>query len=223
MLNVRDDLAALQVFEVGKNWREADADVCESIDYLNYYAGEMERLAPPRALNPVPGETNSYSYEPKGVAVILPPWNFPMAICVGMTAAAIVTGNTVILKPSSQSPMVAAAFVDMMQRAGLPDGVLNYLPGPGAEVGELLVRHPGIHLIAFTGSRAVGCRINQLAAEVVPGQRHLKKVIAEMGGKNAVIVDTDADLDEAVLGVVQSAFGYQGQKCSACSRAIVLE
>lgn len=219
----RDELAALQVFEVGKNWREADADVCETIDYLRYYAAEMERLAPPRALMPLPGETNLFRYAPKGLAVILPPWNFPMAICAGMTSAALVAGNTVILKPASESPCIAAAFVDALHRAGLPPGILNFLPGPGEEVGEFLVRHPAVHLIAFTGSREVGCRINRLAAEVEPGQRHLKKVIAEMGGKNAIIVDVDADLDEAVLGTVQSAFGYQGQKCSACSRVIVLE
>jgi len=219
----RDDLAALEVYEVGKNWREADADVCETIDYLNYYADEMERLAEPRLLGAVPGETNSYFYESKGVAVVIPPWNFPLAICAGMTSAALVTGNTAILKPASQSPVIAACFADILRRAGLPDGVLSFLPGPGEEVGEFLVIHPQVHLIAFTGSREVGCRINRLAAELAPGQRHLKKVIAEMGGKNAVIVDSDADLDEAVLGVAHSAFGYQGQKCSACSRAIVLE
>jgi len=218
----RDDLAALEVFEVGKNWREADADVCESIDYLLYYSDEMERLAGPRRLGTLPGEANAYFYESKGVAIIIPPWNFPLAICTGMTAAALVTGNTAIVKPASQSPVIAAAFTDLLRRAGLPDGVVNFLPGPGAEVGEWLVTHPGVHLIAFTGSREVGCRINRLAADLAPGQRHLKKVIAEMGGKNAVIVDSDADLDEAVLGVVHSAFGYQGQKCSACSRAIVL-
>jgi RHH-type proline utilization regulon transcriptional repressor/proline dehydrogenase/delta 1-pyrroline-5-carboxylate dehydrogenase len=223
MENERDELAALEVFEVGKNWREADADVCETIDYLYYYSDEMERLAGPRRLGTIPGETNTYFYESKGVAVIIPPWNFPLAICAGMTSAALVTGNTAIMKPASQSPVIAAAFTDILRRAGLPDGVLNFLPGPGEEVGELLVTHPEVHLIAFTGSRAVGSRINRLAADIAPGQHHLKKVIAEMGGKNAVIVDSDADLDEAVLGTVHSAFGYQGQKCSACSRAIVLE
>ncbi|HPP73929.1 MAG TPA: L-glutamate gamma-semialdehyde dehydrogenase [Armatimonadota bacterium] len=219
----RDELSALQVYEVGKNWREADADVCETIDYLRYYAKEMIRLSKPRRMGPVAGETNDYFYQPKGVAVIIPPWNFPMAICAGMSTAAIVTGNTVVLKPASQSPIVAAKFVEILNRAGLPAGVLNFLPGSGAEIGDYIVQHPNIHMIAFTGSREIGCRINKLAADVSPGQKHLKKVIAEMGGKNAIIVDSDADLDEAVLGVLHSAFGYQGQKCSACSRAIVLE
>jgi len=219
----RDDLAAVEVFEVGKNWREADADICETIDYLQYYADEMERLGRPRLLGAIPGETNTYLYEPKGIAVILPPWNFPLAICAGMTTAALVTGNAVIVKPASQSPVIAALFVDLLRRAGVPDGAVNFLPGPGEEVGEFLVTHPEVHLIAFTGSREVGCRINRLAADLAPGQQHLKKVIAEMGGKNAIIVDSDADLDEAILGTVQSAFGYQGQKCSACSRVIVLD
>lgn len=219
----RDDLAAWQVYEVGKNWREADADVCETIDYLRYYGMEMVRLAKPRRMGPVPGETNDYFYQPKGIAVVIPPWNFPMAICTGMATAAIVAGNTVVLKPASQSPVIAAKFAEIMHRAGLPDGVLNFIPGAGSEIGDFLVQHPHIHMIAFTGSREVGCRIYKLAADVSPGQKHLKKVIAEMGGKNAIIVDSDADLDEAVLGVVHSAFGYQGQKCSACSRVIVLE
>jgi RHH-type proline utilization regulon transcriptional repressor/proline dehydrogenase/delta 1-pyrroline-5-carboxylate dehydrogenase len=219
----RDELAAWQVFEVGKNWREADADVCETIDYLNYYASEMVRLAKPRRLGPVAGETNDLFYEPKGIALVIPPWNFPMAICAGMTTAAVVAGNTVILKPASQSPIIAAKFVDIMMRAGLPAGVINFLPGPGSEIGDYIVQSPDIHMIAFTGSREIGCRINRLAADVVPGQKHLKKVIAEMGGKNAIIVDSDADLDEAVVETVRAAFGYQGQKCSACSRVIVLE
>ncbi|MHB0935370.1 MAG: L-glutamate gamma-semialdehyde dehydrogenase [Armatimonadota bacterium] len=219
----RDDLAATEVYEVGKNWREADADVCETIDYLRYYADEMERLGRPRLMGEIPGEINTYFYQPKGLAVVLPPWNFPLAICAGMTAAALVAGNTVIVKPASQSPVIVAALVDLLRRAGAPDGAVNFLPGPGEEVGELLVTHPEIHLLAFTGSREVGTRINRLAAELAPGQRHLKKVIAEMGGKNAIIVDGDADLDEAILGTVQSAFGYQGQKCSACSRVIVLD
>lgn len=218
----RDTLAALQVYEVGKNWREGDADVCETIDYLRYYAAEMERLTAPRRMDNIPGEVNAYSYEGKGTALIISPWNFPMAIFAGMTAAALVAGNTAVVKPASQSPIIAARFVEALQRAGLPAGVLNFVPGPGEEIGDYLVQHPDIHLIAFTGSRAVGTRINRLAAEVVLGQRHLKKVIAEMGGKNALIIDSDADLDEAVLGTVASAFGYQGQKCSACSRVIVL-
>ena len=223
MRQERDELAAWEVYEVGKNWREADADVCETIDYLDYYGQEMVRLAKPRRLGPVAGETNDYFYQPKGIAVIIPPWNFPMAICAGMSTAAIVAGNTAIIKPASQSPIIAAKLADILRRTGLPDGVANYLPGPGSEIGDFIVSHPDIHLIAFTGSREIGCRINRLAAEVQPGQDHLKKVIAEMGGKNAIIVDSDADLDEAVLGTIASAFGYQGQKCSACSRVIALE
>jgi len=219
----RDELAAWEVYEVGKNWREADADVCETIDYMRYYGQEMVRLAAPRRLGSIPGEVNDCYYQPKGVAVIIPPWNFPMAICAGMSTAAIVTGNATIIKPASQSPVIAAKLVDILRRGGLPDGVVNYLPGPGSEIGDFIVTHPDVALIAFTGSREVGCRIYKLAAEVQPGQDHLKKVIAEMGGKNAIIVDSDADIDQAVLGTIQSAFGYQGQKCSAASRVIVLE
>jgi RHH-type proline utilization regulon transcriptional repressor/proline dehydrogenase/delta 1-pyrroline-5-carboxylate dehydrogenase len=219
----RDELAAIQVFEVGKNWREADADVTESIDYLEYYASEMLRLAEPRRLMPLPGEVNEYFYQARGVGAVIPPWNFALAIPTGMTSAALVTGNTVVLKPASQSPVIAAHLVAILNEAGLPPGVLNFLPGPGGEIGDYLVRHAKVHFIAFTGSRAIGCRINRFAAEVQEGQTHLKRVLAEMGGKNAIIVDSDADLDEAVQGVVASAFGYQGQKCSACSRVIVLE
>lgn len=223
MVQERDELSAWQVYEVGKGWREADADVCEAIDFLRYYASEMIRLGRPHRMGPVAGETNDYFYEPKGVVVVIPPWNFPLAICTGMASAAVVAGNTVVLKPASYSPVIAAKFVDIMRRAGLPDGVINYVPGSGSEIGDFLVQHPEVQMIAFTGSREVGCRINKLAAEVMPGQKHLKRVVAEMGGKNAIIVDADADLDESVLGTVQSAFGFQGQKCSACSRAIVLE
>jgi RHH-type transcriptional regulator, proline utilization regulon repressor / proline dehydrogenase / delta 1-pyrroline-5-carboxylate dehydrogenase len=218
----RDELAAWQVFEVGKNWREADADICETIDYLHYYAKEMIGLAKPRRLR-VPGEINAYFYQPKGIAVIIAPWNFPMAICAGMTVASLVAGNTALVKPSERSSVIAAKFVDIMRRTGLPDGVVNFIPGLGTEIGDFIVQHPEIHLIAFTGSRATGCRINKLASDVAQGQDHLKKVIAEMGGKNAIIIDSDANLDEAVLGTIQSAFGYQGQKCSACSRVILLE
>jgi RHH-type proline utilization regulon transcriptional repressor/proline dehydrogenase/delta 1-pyrroline-5-carboxylate dehydrogenase len=219
----RDALAAVEVFEVGKNWREADADITETIDYLEYYGREMLRLNRPRRLYPVPGETNEYFYQPRGVTVVIPPWNFPMAILTGMTSAALVTGNTVVVKPAIQSPVTAARLVDLLREAGVPPGVLNFVPGPGVEIGEFLVTHPKIHMIAFTGSRAVGCRINARAAELREGQDHLKRVLAEMGGKNAIIVDEDADLDEAVAGVTASAFGYSGQKCSACSRAIVHE
>lgn len=219
----RDQLAALEVFEVGKNWREADADIAETIDYLEYYGREMLRLDRPRRMGPVPGEINEYFYQPRGVVVVIPPWNFPMAILTGMTAAALVTGNTVVVKPAIQSPVTAARIVELFRAAGVPPGVLNFVPGPGVEIGEFLVGHPQVHMIAFTGSRAVGCRINAHAAELGEGQLHLKRVLAEMGGKNAIIVDEDADMDEAVAGVAASAFGYGGQKCSACSRAIVLD
>jgi RHH-type proline utilization regulon transcriptional repressor/proline dehydrogenase/delta 1-pyrroline-5-carboxylate dehydrogenase len=219
----RDRLAALEVFEVGKPWRESDADVTETIDYLEYYGREMLRLDRPRRMGPVPGEINEYFYQPRGVCVVIPPWNFPMAILTGMTAAALVTGNTVVVKPAIQSPVIAARLVELFREAGVPPGVLNFIPGPGVEIGEFLVAHPQVHMIAFTGSRAVGCRINARAAELQDGQDHLKRVLAEMGGKNAIIVDEDADLDEAVAGVAASAFGYAGQKCSACSRAIVLD
>jgi RHH-type proline utilization regulon transcriptional repressor/proline dehydrogenase/delta 1-pyrroline-5-carboxylate dehydrogenase len=218
----RWELAAWEVYECAKQWREADADVAETIDYLEYYAREMLRLADPQRRD-VPGEDNEYFYEPRGVCVVIPPWNFPMAIPCGMTAAALVTGNTAILKPAEQSPVIAAKLVEILHQAGIPGDVLSYLPGDGEEIGPTLVTHKDVDLIAFTGSRAVGLLINRQAAETPPGQDHVKRVITEMGGKNAIIVDDDADLDEAVHGVVVSAFGYQGQKCSACSRAIVLE
>lgn len=217
----RDEFAAWEIFEAGKVWREADADVCEAIDFMEYYAREALRLASPQCFN-VAGETNAYIYQPRGVGVIIPPWNFPLAILTGMLSAAIVTGNTVILKPSSQTPVMAAHFMQVLREAGLPDGVVNFVPGPGGVVGDYLVRHPQTHFVAFTGSLEVGTRINRMAAEIRPGQQHVKRVIAEMGGKNAIIVDSDADLDDAVRGTAVSAFGYQGQKCSAASRVIVV-
>jgi RHH-type proline utilization regulon transcriptional repressor/proline dehydrogenase/delta 1-pyrroline-5-carboxylate dehydrogenase len=219
----RAELAAWEVLEAGKPWREADADVCEAIDYLRYYGQEMLRLAPIRQLDDLPGETNEYSYQPRGIAVVIAPWNFPLAILTGMTAAALVAGNTVIMKPAEQTPVIAAKLMEIFRSIDLPPGVLSYLPGLGEEVGEYLVTHPQVNLIAFTGSQAVGLHINAVAAQTREGQRGIKKVIAELGGKNAIIVDDDADLDEAVLGTVASAFGYAGQKCSACSRVIVLE
>jgi RHH-type proline utilization regulon transcriptional repressor/proline dehydrogenase/delta 1-pyrroline-5-carboxylate dehydrogenase len=219
----RLELAAWEVFEAGKPWREADADVCEAIDYLVYYGQEMLRLAPPRQLDALPGEVNTYFYQSRGVAVVIAPWNFPLAILTGMTAAALAAGNTVIMKPAEQTPIMAAHLMDIFRHVGLPAGVLSYLPGIGEEVGAYLVQHPLVNVIAFTGSLAVGLHINQAATHTAEGQRGLKKVIAEMGGKNAIIVDDDADLDEAVSGVVASAFGYAGQKCSACSRVIVVE
>lgn len=217
----RDEFAAWAILEAGKPWTEADADVCEAIDFLEYYANQAERLGVGREVN-LPGETNRYHYRSRGVGLVLPPWNFPLAILTGLLSATLVTGNTAILKPSSQTPVIAARLVDLLREAGCPDGVVNYLPGSGADVGEYLVRHAGVHLIAFTGSLEVGTRINRLAAELGTDQHHLKRVIAEMGGKNAIIVDADADLDDAVRGVVGSAFGYAGQKCSACSRVILV-
>jgi 1-pyrroline-5-carboxylate dehydrogenase len=211
------------VYEVGKSWAEADADVAEAIDFLEFYSRETLRLGKPQPLTPVPGERNHLLYIPLGVGVVIPPWNFPMAILVGMTAAAIVSGNTAVVKPSSDSPTVGYKFFEVLAQAGMPPGVVNFLPGPGSAVGDLLVEHPRTRFVAFTGSKQVGLRINELAAKAAPGQIWVKRVVVEMGGKNAIIVDSEADLEPAVEGVAVSAFGYQGQKCSACSRAIVLE
>jgi RHH-type proline utilization regulon transcriptional repressor/proline dehydrogenase/delta 1-pyrroline-5-carboxylate dehydrogenase len=216
----RFELAAWEVFECGKPWAEADADVAEAIDFCAYNAAEMRRLAVPRQCD-VPGEENSYLYRPRGVAVVIAPWNFPLAILTGMTAAAVVTGNTVVMKPAEQSPIIAAKLMEVFREIDLPDGVVNYLPGVGEEIGPTLVNHPDVAVIAFTGSQTVGLAINQQAAVTGERQPAVKRVIAEMGGKNAIIVDDDANLDEAVVGVIQSAYGYAGQKCSACSRVIV--
>jgi RHH-type proline utilization regulon transcriptional repressor/proline dehydrogenase/delta 1-pyrroline-5-carboxylate dehydrogenase len=218
----RFELAAWQVYECGKPWREADGDVAEAIDYCNFYGHEMLRVAAPRRRD-VPGEDNSYFYEPRGVTAVIAPWNFPLAILCGMTTAALVTGNTAVMKPAEQSAVVGAKLMEVFQEAGLPPGVVNLLPGVGEEVGPTLVEHPDVAMVAFTGSRGVGLAINRNASEPRAGQHLVKRVLAEMGGKNAVIVDEDADLDEAVHGVVWSAFGYAGQKCSACSRVIVPE
>lgn len=217
----RFELAAVEVYESGKPWREADADVAEAIDFCEYYAREALRLHQPWRRD-VPGETNQRFYEPRGVAVVIAPWNFPLAILCGMTAAAVVTGNTVVMKPAEQSPVIAARLMRAFEEAGAPAGVVNYLPGVGEEIGPVLVSHPDVSVIAFTGSRAVGLDITAKASLTPPGQDHIKRIITELGGKNAIIIDEDADLDEAVHGVVASAFGYAGQKCSACSRAIVL-
>jgi RHH-type proline utilization regulon transcriptional repressor/proline dehydrogenase/delta 1-pyrroline-5-carboxylate dehydrogenase len=214
-------LAAWMVYECGKPWAEADADVAEAIDFCLYYANEMRRLSVPRQVD-VPGEENTLSYRPRGVAVIIAPWNFPLAILTGMTAAALATGNTVVMKPAEQSPVIAAKLMEIFLEIGFPNGVVNYLPGVGEEIGPELVGSPDVDVITFTGSRTVGLAINQIAAVTDDRQKSIKRVVAEMGGKNAIIVDDDADLDEAVLGVIQSAFSYSGQKCSACSRAIVL-
>jgi RHH-type proline utilization regulon transcriptional repressor/proline dehydrogenase/delta 1-pyrroline-5-carboxylate dehydrogenase len=219
----RLQLAALEIIEVGKTWKDADGDVAEAIDYLEYYGREMIRLGKPQKLGNYPGEDNEYLYVPKGIAVVIAPWNFPLAIAAGMVSAAIVTGNCAIFKPSGLSPVIGYRLCEIFRSVGLPPGVLQFLPGPGSEVGEYLVSHPAIDLIAFTGSREVGLGIVRLAAETRHGQRNVKKVIAELGGKNAVIVDETADLDEALKGILESAFGFQGQKCSACSRVIVVD
>jgi RHH-type proline utilization regulon transcriptional repressor/proline dehydrogenase/delta 1-pyrroline-5-carboxylate dehydrogenase len=217
----RYELAAWQVHECGKTWQEADADVAEAIDFCVYYSQQAIELLAPREVN-IAGEENTYYYRPRGVAAVITPWNFPLAILTGMTAAAMVTGNTVIMKPAEQSSVVAAKLMEILQEIDLPDGVVNFLPGVGEEVGPVLVGSHEVDIIAFTGSRDVGLEINRSAAETDPRQTHVKKVIAEMGGKNAIIVDDDADLDEAVQGVIDSAFNYAGQKCSACSRVVVL-
>ena len=221
MRNRRFELAAWICFECGKPWAEADADVAEAIDFCQYYALAMQDLAISLQRHD-PGEENELIYRPRGVTVVIAPWNFPLAILTGMTAAALATGNTVVMKPAEQSSIVAAQLMQIGRDAGLPAGVLNFLPGVGEEVGASLVDHPDVEIIAFTGSRNVGLHINQQATQVADGQSHVKKVIAEMGGKNAIIIDNDADLDDAVVGVCQSAFAYAGQKCSACSRVIVL-
>jgi len=218
----RFHLAAIQGFECGKPWSEADGDVAEAIDFCEFYAREMVRLSDP-ARRDVPGETNAVERIARGVVVVIPPWNFPLAIPTGMTAAALVSGNTVILKPAEQSPVMAFKLFDAFREAGLPPSVLHFVPGKGEEVGAALVDDPRVDVIAFTGSKQVGLEINRRSSEIKPGQNHVKRVIAEMGGKNAIIVDADADLDEAVVGVLQSSFGYSGQKCSACSRVIVLD
>jgi RHH-type proline utilization regulon transcriptional repressor/proline dehydrogenase/delta 1-pyrroline-5-carboxylate dehydrogenase len=218
----RWELAATMCFESAKPWHEADGDVAEAVDYLECYASEAERHGTPLMLGDVLGEENAYVHEGRGVVAVIAPWNFPLAIIGGMSSAAIAGGNCAILKPAAQSPIIAAKLVRILREAGVPPGVVQYLPGPGREVGQALVEHPGVDMIAFTGSKAVGLGIVRAAAEVRPGQRNLKRVIAEMGGKNAIIVDDDADLDQAVAGTVVSAFGYAGQKCSACSRLIVV-
>ena len=224
--HLRDNVheySAMQVLEVGKQWDQAHADVGEAIDFLEYYAREMIRLGKPRRMGHAPGEMSHLFYQGKGVAAVIAPWNFPLAISVGMVSAAIVSGCPVVYKPAGISSCVGYGLVEMWKAAGLPDGVFNYCPGRGSVMGDHLVDHPDVSLIAFTGSMEVGLRIQERSAVVQPGQQQCKKVIAEMGGKNAIIIDDDADLDEAVLGVLYSAFGFQGQKCSACSRVIVLD
>ncbi|HEX3670869.1 MAG TPA: L-glutamate gamma-semialdehyde dehydrogenase [Candidatus Cybelea sp.] len=214
---------ALLVLEVGKSWPEADGDIAEAIDFLEFYAREALRYAQAQPVVPIEGERNELVYIPLGVGAVIPPWNFAGAIMIGMTGAAIVCGNTVVLKPSSDSAIIAAWFVDLLAEAGVPPGVVNFVPGSGSEIGDLIVTHPQIRFISFTGSKEVGLRINELAAKPQRGQKWIKRVVAEMGGKDSIIVAGDADVDAAVEGVALSAFGFQGQKCSACSRAIVEE
>jgi RHH-type proline utilization regulon transcriptional repressor/proline dehydrogenase/delta 1-pyrroline-5-carboxylate dehydrogenase len=217
------ELAAWQVLEIGKQWDQAHADVTEAIDFLEFYAAGMLELAAPRRLGDLPGEENILLHEGRGVAAVIAPWNFPLAIACGMSAGALVAGNTVVFKPSGLTGLIGRRLVELFRDAGIPTGVLNFVPGPGSVVGDRLSEHPDVALVAFTGSLEVGLRINARAALVGPGQRQVRRVIAEMGGKNAIIIDDDADLDEAVPQVLASAFGFQGQKCSACSRVIVLE
>jgi len=215
------EFMAWLTYEVGKNWAEADADVGETIDFLEFYAREAIRLAAATTPIQYPGERDELFYIPLGVGAVIPPWNFPFAIMAGMTAAAIVTGNSVILKPSSDAPTIAARFVEVLEEAGIPDGVVNFCPGSGAAFGNAIVEHPKTRFIAFTGSRSVGLEIHLRAAQHHPGQIWIKRTILEMGGKDSILVAADADLDAAIEGVVASAFGFSGQKCSACSRAIV--
>jgi len=219
----KHEFSAWMVFEVGKNWAEADADTAETLDFCEFYPREALRLAKAEPSVQLPGERDLLHYVPLGVGVVIPPWNFPGAIMAGMTLASVVSGNTVILKPSSESPAIARFFVDILREAGLPDGVVNFCPGAGATFGDTLVAHPKTRYIAFTGSKEVGLRINKVAAEVAPGQIWIKRTILEMGGKDAIVVEPDADIDAAVEGVAQAAFGFSGQKCSACSRLILNE
>jgi 1-pyrroline-5-carboxylate dehydrogenase len=216
------ELAAWMVYEEGKPWLEADADVAEAIDFCEFYAREALRYAGDQPLVNIPSEKSELVYIPLGVGVVIPPWNFPFAILTGMTTAALVAGNTVVLKPSSDSPGIAAKFMEVVAEAGLPPGVVNFLTGSGRDAGEAAVVHPKTRFIAFTGSKEVGLRIVELAARMAPGQIWIKRVIAEMGGKDTIVVDSDTDLDDAMDGVLRSAYGFQGQKCSACSRAIVV-
>ena len=219
----RFEFNAIETYEVGKSWVEADADVAEAIDFLEFYAREALRLAEKQPITPLPGEANELLYIPLGVGAIIPPWNFPGAIMVGLTSSAIVAGNTVVLKPASASPWIAATFVELLEEVGVPAGVVSFTPGSGETMGDALTTHPLTRFISFTGSREVGLRINELAAKPQPKQIWVKRAILEMGGKDAIVVDETADLDAAATAIVASAFGFQGQKCSACSRAIVVD
>ncbi|MGO4698087.1 L-glutamate gamma-semialdehyde dehydrogenase [Paenibacillus sp. 2TAB26] len=217
--------SAWLVIESGKNWAEADADTAEAIDFMDYYAREMLKLAETNELKPLvklAGEDNRLTYIPLGVGIVIPPWNFPLAICAGMASASIVAGNTIIMKPASTTPIIAYKFYELMVEAGMPADVIQYLPGSGAEIGDYLTSHPKTRFISFTGSKEIGLRINRLAAEQAPGQIWMKRVVAEMGGKDGIVVDETANIDAAADAIVASAFGFQGQKCSAGSRAIVV-
>jgi 1-pyrroline-5-carboxylate dehydrogenase len=218
----KHELSALMVYEVSKTWAEADGDTAEAIDFCEFYGREMLRWSEEQPLTRIPGEKNRFEYIPLGVGAIIPPWNFPLAIMVGMTMSAVVAGNTVVLKPSSDSPAIASVFMEILEEIGLPRGVVNFITG-SAPTGEAMVAHPKTRFISFTGSKGVGLHINEEAAKTRPGQIWIKRVVAEMGGKDAIIVADDADLDSAAVGIVQSAFGFQGQKCSACSRLIADE
>src|SRR6202171_1538290 len=217
------ELNALVCYEVGKTWIEADADIAETVDFCEFYGREMLRLAEPQKLTPMRGERNYLVYIPLGVGVVVPPWNFPCAIMAGIVVAGLVTGNTVVVKPAADSPTIAAKFIDILFEAGVPKEAVNFITGPGSVIGDVMVQHPKTRYIGFTGSKEVALRISELAAKAQPGQIWIKRTVLEMGGKDAIIVDDEADVDAAVEGVAQSAFGYQGQKCSACSRAIVTQ
>ncbi len=221
----KDEFNAWMVLEAGKSWLEAEADTGEAIDFLDFYARQALRYDAPQPLTPSPlaDEVNSVKYIPLGVGIIIPPWNFPLAIMAGMTCAAIVAGNTVVLKPSDDTPVIAAKFMEVLRDIHLPPGVVNFLPADGPTVGEYLVTHPKTRFISFTGSMAVGLRINELAAKTQPGQIWIKRVVAEMGGKDTTVVDETANLDEAAAGIVAAAFSFSGQKCSACSRAVIVD
>ncbi|TJY42951.1 L-glutamate gamma-semialdehyde dehydrogenase [Cohnella pontilimi] len=222
----KHEFSAWMVFEAGKNWVEADADTAEAIDFMEFYGREMIRLSETnlhRPLPKIPSEDNKIAYIPLGVGIVIPPWNFPLAICVGMTTAAIVSGNTVLLKPASVTPVIAHKFVELMEEVGLPAGVINFVPGSGGEIGDYLTSHPKTRFVSFTGSKEVGLHISELAARTAPGQIWIKRLIAEMGGKDGIVVDETADLEAAAQAIVVSAFGFQGQKCSAGSRAFVVE
>ena len=219
----KHEFSAVMVYEVGKTWPEADADTAEAIDFLEFYGREMLRLSGPQPVTTIPTEKSELRYVPLGVGVVVPPWNFALAILAGMTSAAVVAGNTVVLKPSSDSPLTGWKYFSLMREVGLPAGVINFVTGPGGAVGDTMVAHPKTRFVSFTGSKEVGIHINELAAQVQPGQKWLKRVVAEMGGKDSIVIDDRTDLDAAAGATVASAFGFQGQKCSAASRAIVVE